>query len=416
MGCPRNLVDSETILSRLFRKGYTIGDIDGSDVAVVNTCAFVEDAKKESIDVILDLIDLKKEGKLRKIIVCGCLSQRYKDELRKELPEVDAFVGRLALPGSKRLFSLTPKHYEYLKICEGCINTCSYCVIPGIKSAFTSETVDSIIGKVKDADRRRVSELNIIGQDITGYGIDLFGSFKLENLLKDVVRHARRIGWIRLLYLYPTRVSDELLAVMRDNPQVCRYIDIPIQHCSDRILKLMNRRMTKKDIIGILQKVRKSIPGVALRTAVITGFPSETDKEFKEMLAFISEMKFERLGAFMYSREEGTNAFHLKKQVPKHIKEARFNRIMLEQQKVSRENNAKLMGKVLSVLIDSEENGVYLGRTEYDAPEVDGTVYVSSATRLSPGEFVKVEINDTMEYDLSGSVVGKEAKDREFGK
>ena len=314
LGCPRNLVDSESILGRLNLKGYNIVDIEEADVAVVNTCCFIEEAKRESIDAILDLVELKKEGRLKKIVVYGCLVQRYKDDLTKELPEVDTFVGCVSLNHAER-FALIPSHYAYLKICEGCINNCSFCVIPKIKGKFTSLNINSILNKVDALDKDKVSEINIVGQDITGYGIDLYGAIKLDELLEKIIKRTRNIDWIRLLYLYPCRITDELLQLIKNSPKVCKYIDLPIQHINDRILKLMNRETKKIDILKLIEKIRKTIPSVALRTSIIVGFPSETDKEFKELLKFIEEIRFERLGAFIYSKEEGTAAYNFKKQI-----------------------------------------------------------------------------------------------------
>ena len=404
LGCPRNLVDSETILGRLHLKGYDIVDIDKAEVAIVNTCAFVDDAKRESIDAILDLIQAKKEGRLKKIIVQGCLSQRYKDELIKELPEVDAFVGKVFLNSGSERFAITPRHFAYLKICEGCINSCSYCVIPKIKGKFVSLDEDAIIRKAVEFDKEGISELNIIGQDITGFGIDLKGKTDLSSILKKIVKAARHIGWFRLLYLYPSRVDDSLLKVIKDEPRVCKYIDLPIQHINDRVLKLMNRGTNKKEIIALIDKIRKTIPGVAIRSSVIAGFPTETEKEFRELFDFIKEVKFERLGAFVYSREEGTKAYRMKGQLPDKVKQERFNEIMQLQQGVSREANRKFLGEKLEVLIDLKEGSSYLGRTQYDAPDVDGQVYISSNKALKTGDFVKAVITDTLEYDLVGEV------------
>jgi len=405
LGCPRNLVDSENILGRLNLKGYPVVDINKADIGIVNTCAFIQDAKRESIEAILDLIDLKKRGKLKKIIVYGCLTQRYKDTLRKELPEIDAFVGRVSLNHSKDIYPITPKHYAYLKICEGCVNNCSFCVIPKIKGQLASIDEISVIERVKALNSRKISELNIVGQDITGYGIDLYRAFRLPALLKKVVKHAKNIGWIRLLYLYPSRVTDELIKVIASEPKICKYVDLPIQHINNRILKAMRRSTTKNDILELLAKIRKRIPGVAIRTSLVVGFPSETDKEFGELLSFIKEAKFERLGAFIYSREEGTVAAGLKGQISRGIKTERFNAVMSLQQKVSEDNNRKLLGKVLDVLVDEKENGRYLGRTQYDAPEVDGLVYITSGKQLKPGDFVRVKIIDTLEYDLVGELI-----------
>lgn len=405
LGCPRNLVDSEEILARLSLKGQRIVDINKADVAIINTCAFIKEAKEESIEAILDLAELKKKGQLKKIIVCGCLSQRYRDVLRKELPEVDAFIGSLALSGEAIRYPITPAHFAYLKICEGCINNCSFCVIPRIKGSFRSLDVESILKKTTLFNKQRISELNIIGQDISAYGLDLYGRASLEGLLKKVVEKSPLIGWIRLLYLYPERVSDDLLKLIKDTPQICKYIDLPIQHINSRILKLMNRRMSPSDIFRLLERVRRIIPKAAVRTSLIVGFPSETDAEFKELLNFIEEAGFERLGAFIYSREEDTTAYNLKGQVSQAVKEERFDAVMSLQQKVSGELNRRFLGKTIKVLVDQPEGKGYLGRTQYDAPEVDGAVHLVSKKRLKAGDFVEAEINDTLEYDLKGEAV-----------
>jgi ribosomal protein S12 methylthiotransferase len=405
LGCPRNLVDSENILGRLNLKGYSIVDINKADIGIVNTCSFIEDARRESIDAILDLIELKREGKLKKIIVYGCLTERFKSSLKKELPEVDAFVGKVSLNHEVKRFPLTPSHYVYLKICEGCVNNCSFCIIPKIKGRFISLDVNSILNKVDTLNKSKISEVNIIGQDITGFGIDLFKGPKLPQLLKEIVERADNIGWIRLLYLYPKRITNDLLKLIKESPKICKYIDLPLQHINNRILKLMNRHTAKEEILELIDNIRKTIPNVSLRTSIIAGFPSETDKEFKELLKFIDDVKFERLGAFIYSREEQTLAYSFRKQIPQKIKSERFNMIMSLQQNISRENNNKLLGKVLDVLIDEKEKDFYLGRTQFDAPQVDGIVYVKSPKSLNPGDFVKVMITDTMEYDLAGEAL-----------
>ena len=426
LGCPRNLVDSQSILARLNLKKYKIVDMDRADIGIVNTCAFIQDTKIESIDAILELIDLKKRGKLKKIIVYGCLTQRYQDKLRRDLPEVDAFVGRISFPayhnngipsttgkaGSRLVlddrrenhnlkeFSLTPRHYAYLKICEGCINNCSYCIIPKIKGRFTSLDIDSILGKVEILDKRRISELNIIGQDITGYGIDLYKDAILVGLLRKIVKKIKNIGWLRLLYLYPSRVTDELLELIRDEPRICKYIDLPIQHINDRILRLMNRDTTKKDILRLIAKIREKIPDVAIRTSLIVGFPSEQDEEFQELVKFVEDAKFERLGAFIYSREEETKAYSLKKQIPQKTKLERFNTIMSLQKNISQEVNRRFLGRIMDVLVEERERDCFLGRSQYDAPEVDGLVYINSQNKLNSGDFIKVKITGTLEYDL----------------
>jgi len=418
LGCPRNLVDAESLAGRLNSKGYSIvEDISEAEVVLVNTCAFIEEARRESVDAILDLIELKKQGKLKKIIVYGCLAQRYKD-LNKELPEVDAFVGALGFNHESRRFALTPKHYAYLKICEGCVNNCSYCVIPKIKGKLVSLDEKSIIRKVKDFNREKISELNIIGQDITGFGLDSggksrrpesrglvsYGQSQLAGLLRKIIRNAPDIGWIRLLYLNPERISDELLELVSSHEQVCKYIDLPIQHINNRILKLMNRRITKKEIISLIDKIRKVVPGVCLRTSLIVGFPSETDKEFKELLSFIKEVRFDRLGAFIYSREEDTPAYSFKGQITRKLKQERLDAVMSAQQIISAAVNAKFLGKTMRVLIEEKQDGAYIGRSQLDAPEVDGLVYVNAKGALKIGEFASVIITDTLEYDLVGEV------------
>jgi ribosomal protein S12 methylthiotransferase len=432
LGCPRNLVDAESLAGRLNAKGYSIvDDMAEAEVALVNTCAFIEEARRESVDAILDLIELKKKGKLKKIVVYGCLAQRYKD-LKNELPEVDAFVGALGLNHESRRFALTPKHYAYLKICEGCVNKCSYCIIPKIKGKLISLDEKSIIQKVKRFNQEKISELNIIGQDITGFGLDLFGQShwpegrglasasqshwpegrglasgsqsQLVGLLDKVIRNAPDIGWIRLLYLNPERINDALLELVRAHEQVCKYIDLPIQHINNRILKLMNRRITKKEIILLIDKIRKVIPGVCLRTSLIVGFPSETDREFKELLSFVKETQFDRLGAFIYSREEDTPAYSFKGQITRRLKQDRFDAIMAAQQKIAVALNAKFLGKRVRVLIEEERDGACIGRSQADAPEVDGLVYVNSRRLLKAGEFVEVRITHTLEYDLAGEI------------
>ncbi|MDD5595052.1 MAG: 30S ribosomal protein S12 methylthiotransferase RimO [Candidatus Omnitrophica bacterium] len=406
LGCPRNLVDAENLLGRLNLKGCQIVDLENADTAILNTCCFIDSAKEESIDAILDLIDLKKRGKLKKIIVSGCLVQRYKDTLIKEIPEIDAFIGTPTLNHSTSRFGLTPKHYAYLKICESCVNNCSYCIIPKIKGKFNSLDLDSLLQKVTLLNQERISELNIVGQDITGYGLDLYGKRILPHALKKILEKSKNIHWIRLLYLYPSKEVEEILEIIKDEPKICKYIDLPVQHINNRILKLMRRKTTKSEILKLLEKIRKKIPEVGIRTSVIVGFPSETDSEFKELLAFLREVRFERLGAFIYSREEGTAAFDFKNQVREAVRKERFNQVMSLQQEISSGVNEKFLGKTIEVLIDECQDGRYLGRSQYDAPEVDGQVYVTSQKKLKPGDFVRVDITDTLEYDLVGQVNG----------
>jgi len=324
------------------------------------------------------------------------------------LPEVDAFIGRIKPdPGhSTKRFGLTPSHFAYLKICEGCVNQCSFCIIPRIKGRFHSISVSALVEQARQLDRQKISEVDIIGQDISSYGRDLGTRTDLVALLKKILKTASHVGWFRLLYLYPSRVSDTLLRLVRDEDRLCKYIDVPIQHSSDRILRMMNRTTTKKDIIGLIERIRRIVPQAAIRTSLITGFPTETDKDFKEMVAFIKDVQFERLGVFMYSREEQTKAYDFPGQIPNKVKEARFNTLMAVQQEVSRSVNSRYMGRVLDVLIDNKEGlGMYAGRSQHDAPEVDGNVFVRSKKALQPGDFVRVRVSDTMEYDLVGEQI-----------
>ena len=402
LGCPRNLVDAEAIAGRLNFKDYSIvDDLAQAQVVLVNTCAFIQEAKRESIDAILDLIQLKKQGKLKKIIVYGCLAQRYKN-LAKDLPEVDAFVGTLGLNHESKRFALTPKYYAYLKICEGCINQCSYCVIPKIKGNLESLDEPTIIRKVKRFNQEKISELNIIGQDITGFGMEGSGESQLTGLLRKIIKNAPDIGWIRLLYLNPERITNELLELIASCGRVCKYIDLPLQHINNRILRVMNRAITKEEIIVLIKKIRKTVPGVYLRTSLIVGFPSETKGEFNELLEFIKDAKFERLGAFIYSREEGTPAYNFKGQIHQQLKQERFDKIMSTQRQIATGVNAKFLSKTITVLVEEKYDSGYIGRSQGDAPEVDGAVYINTKQSLRIGKFIQVKITDTLEYDLAG--------------
>ena len=414
LGCPRNTVDSEMILGRLSSRGYAVTDLGEADIAMVNTCAFIKDAKTESIDAILDLIELKKQGKLKKIVVCGCLPQRYRFQLRKEFPEVDAFVGRVSLNHGYRRFSLTPRHYAYVKICEGCLNACSYCVVPKIKGRFCSVPVGSVAEQVRALARQGVREINVVGQDITAYGFDLKNGAGLETLLTHIVSQAEGVEWFRLLYLYPTRISERLLDFIAGHPKVCKYIDVPLQHISTRILRLMHRKMSRQQIEKLITWVRKKIPQVAIRTSFIVGFPSETKKEFKELCDFVRQMRFERLGAFMYSREEGTPAARFAGQVPEAVKAERLDELMMLQQGIARSVNRGFLGKTIRVLIDEPWEGggrlgtpgtlLYLGRSQHDAPEVDGRVRLDGAGVLRVGDIVRARVTAADAYDLRAVV------------
>lgn len=404
LGCPRNLVDSESILAVLKQKHICITDLNNAEVVIVNTCAFIKEAKEESIRTILHLLDLKQQGLIKKVIVYGCLAQRYKNELRKQLSDVDAFVGRLHLDENpQRSHLLTQKHYAYVKIAEGCGNRCSYCIIPMIKGRLKSRSQHSIIEQVCRLDKDNVKEVILIGQDISLYGKDVDAQLKLTELLREILKNTHSIRWIRLLYLHPAHVSDELIELIASEKRICKYIDLPIQHVNDRILSLMNRKITRVQIESLIQKIRKRIPHVFLRTSVIVGFPSETEEEFGELLDFIKEVKFERLGSFVYSREEGTKAYAFDGHIHHKTKQARFDRLMSMQQAIASQFNQTLLASIHEVMIDAKHEDaedMFVARLEHDAPEVDGTVYVQSKKSLTPGTFVKVKIVDTMEYDL----------------
>lgn len=407
LGCPRNLVDSELILGNLDRKKYKIvSEFSQADVAIVNTCSFIKDAKKESIRVILDLVGLKKNNKLKKIIVCGCLVEQYGLKLKKQFKEVDAFVGRLSLERFKKRFVLTPKHYAYLKITEGCSNNCSYCSIPKIKGRLRSQDPKNILQEVEYFDRKRISELIVIGQDISSYGKDLNpDKINLSALLKLILKKSKHIKWIRLLYLHPRHIDDELIELIKKEKRICKYIDLPIQHINERILEAMNRGVTKKEIVNLVIKLRAQIPGLAIRTSIIVGFPGETDKEFEELLGFIQEYKFERLGAFAYSREEGTRAYDFNNRICESTKKKRLGLLMNRQRDISLEYNQAQIGKVKEVLIDEKTKDTYFARTENDAPEIDNQVIINTDKKLKIGGFVKVKIVDAYEYDLIGELL-----------
>lgn len=409
LGCPRNLVDSESMLGHLAVKGYKIVDIQDADIGLVNTCSFIDEAKKESVDTILDLVELKKEGRLKKIIVAGCLSQRYRAELLSHLPEVDALVGRLEFEpesGASKKYPLTAKHTGYLKITEGCNHSCSFCVIPKIKGRLKSRAIESIIEEVEKLDKEKRAEINIIGQDISMYGWDIYKRLELDSVLDKIARRLNNVRWLRLLYLHPDNVTPDLIRRIADEPRICKYVDLPLQHINRRILKVMKRPFNKRKIIRVLSDLRKKIPGVAIRTSLIVGFPGETNQEFKELISFVKEQRFERLGVFRYSREEGTAAYDYPDQVSEKVKKERFDLIMREQKIISEEINQGLLDKTLEVLIDEQESeGNYIGRLSIDAPEVDQAVSVKSKKPLSIGSFIKARIIDTYEYDLTAEAL-----------
>jgi ribosomal protein S12 methylthiotransferase len=438
LGCPKNLVDTEIICGILQEKGYTIsGQINNSDLVIINTCSFIQDAVKESIEEILSLIKLKKEGKIKYIIVIGCLPQRYKDNnLSQELPEVDAFLGvgnlldidnviEKVLQG-EQIYQVvrqpdflyhhttprtvfTPQHYAYLKISEGCQNNCSYCLIPKIRGNYRSRKMEDIITEVKMlSEKQKLSEIILVGQDTTLYGIDLYKEYKLAELLKRLsLLKLKNLKWIRLLYTHPAHYNDELIEVIANYPKICPYLDLPLQHISDRILKKMNRLTSKKNIISLINKLRKNISNLTLRTTFMVGFPGETDQDFEELLHFVKEVRFERLGAFIFSKEEGTPAHNFSQQIPKRIKKERLEKLMITQQKISKEINSSYRGKEVEVLVDEISSGkskLAIGHTEANAPEIDGKVIIKT-DKVRAGEFIKVNIIETSEYDLVSEII-----------
>lgn len=429
LGCEKNLVDSEIVSGLLHERGYRLVDRpEDATVVIVNTCAFIDAAKEESVRTILDLAELKKTARLKALIVAGCLAQRYKEELMKELPEIDGVVGtgdfvRMAdiveetLRGRRpvhvghpayayeellpRRLS-TPRYTAYVKIAEGCDNNCTFCSIPLMRGAFRSRRMETIVDEVKRLAEQGVKEISLIAQDTTNYGTDLYEDHKLPELLRRV-SEVPGIAWVRLHYAYPGFFTDELIDVMASNPKICKYVDMPLQHSEDRILKLMSRPGRQRDVRELVATIRSRIPDVALRTSIIVGFPGETEEEFERLCDFVREMKFDRLGVFTYSREEDTPAARLPDQVPEEVKEYRAHALMEVQREVARENAAKYLGRTLDVLLEryDEKSGVYVGRSQYDAPEVDGEVFVSGI-RAEIGDIVKVRITHAFEYDLSG--------------
>ncbi len=410
LGCARNLVDAQMLLGRLKKNGHRIVDPRQAQTVIVNTCGFIEEARQESIDTILDLIELKKQGKIKKVIVAGCLAQRYAKDLVEEFKEVDAFVGTPTLNRDNMpdQMQLTPSHFAYVKICESCFNACSFCAIPKIKGKFVSRSIESVVKEVAALDAKGVKEINIIGQDITAYGMDIYREKSLARLLKEIAKVCVNVQWIRLLYAFPAHVTDELIEVMATEPKICHYIDIPLQHVSDHILKEQNRNITNAQTIALMEKIRRRIPDAFIRTTYIVGLPGETTEDFDELRKFNQDMRFERVGVFVYSKEEGTASATMEGHVAEKVKKTRLDTLMRDQQDISREIQQTFVGRRLKVLIDEPQADsltVFIGRSQYDAPDVDGVVYVTSPKPLKPGDFVEVRITDAYEYDLAGEVI-----------
>ena len=421
LGCSKNTVDSEHLAAQLAAMDYKIvfdSDRTDADVVVINTCGFIGDAKQESIDTILRAAQLKEQGKIDELFVVGCLSQRYADELRPELPEVDDFFGVNDWAGiverlgakyrteneTKRELS-TPSHYAYLKISEGCNWMCGYCAIPLIRGRHKSVPMEALVAEAEALVEKGVREIMVIAQDTTYYGVDIYGERKIAELLERLCR-IEKLEWIRLHYAYPTDFPDQLIDVMAREPKICRYLDIPFQHISDNQLSAMKRRHTKAEAVELVNKLRKAIPDIALRTTLLVGYPGESDEDFAELMEFVKTTKFDRLGVFPYSEEEGTySATRLKDDVSEEVKQERVDRIMRLQERVSLENNAKRIGQTMRAIIDRKEGDFYIGRSEYDSPEVDQEIIIDSlGKRLYRGRFYDVVITDCEDYDLFASL------------
>ena len=422
MGCSKNLVDSEKIMRQLEANGYTCKHDSANpkgEIVVINTCGFIQDAKEESINEILRFSMAKEEGRIRKLFVMGCLSQRYHKELLEEIDNVDKYygkfdynqlltdLGKAEIPAYKdQRHITTPHHYAYLKISEGCDRKCAYCAIPIITGRHQSRPMEDILREVRLLADKGVRELQVIAQELTYYGVDIDGHRHIAELVARMAE-IKGIEWIRLHYAYPNQFPDDLLQVMRDNPKVCKYLDIALQHVSDNMLQRMHRHTTKEETYNLISRLRETVPGVNLRTTMMVGFPGETDDDFNQLLEFVRWARFERLGAFAYSEEEGTySALHYKDDVPEDVKRERLDRLMAVQQDISAEIQASLVGKTMKVIVDRKEKGYYVGRTQFSSPEVDPEVLIPVGDRtLRNGKFYNVRITGSEEFDLYGEVV-----------
>ena len=432
LGCDKNLVDSEKMLGMLADKGFEFTDDESeAEVAVVNTCTFIHDAKEESINTLIEMGQYKTEGKLKALIAAGCLAQRYHEEIREEIPEVDAILGTTAiehiveaveevLAGEKaeylediqylaatkgRRVVTTGGHFAYLKIAEGCDKFCTYCIIPKVRGRFRSVPMEDLLLEAKELAAQGVKELILVAQETTLYGKDLYGKKCLAELLHKLCE-IEDLYWIRILYCYPEEIDDELIAAIRDEEKIVPYLDLPIQHASDAILKRMGRRTSNEDLRRIIGKLRSEIPNIVLRTSLITGFPGETEEDHEELYRFVNEMEFDRLGVFTYSREENTPAAAMPNQIDEEVKEARRDEIMELQQAIAFEKAEDMVGQVLWCMIEGKvaDEDVYVGRTYKDAPNVDGYIFIQTSTTLMTGDFVKVQVTDSNEYDLIGEI------------
>ncbi len=418
MGCSKNLVDSEVLLNQLERGRFEVAhdsNETGFDAVFINTCGFIHDAKQESIDIILDYVEAKKRGDIEKLYVMGCLPERYQTALEKEIPEVDRYFGKFDLKAIVDELKLTyapeyiyerkittPSHFAYLKVSEGCNRSCAFCAIPLMTGRYRSRSMESLLQEARYLAKRGVHELIVIAQDLSYYGTDLYGKPQLAELIEQISA-IEGIEWIRLHYLYPTKFPYEILPVMRDNVKVCKYLDLPLQHIANPVLKNMLRHVTREETKQLIERIKNEIPGVMLRTTMLVGYPGETDADFEALKQFVRETRFDRLGVFTYSHEEGTYAAkRFKDDVPEEVKQARANEIMELQQQISAELNRERIGKIYKTIVDRLEDDSYVGRTEYDSPEVDGEVIIPATTTLKKGEFYSVRITGADDYDLIG--------------
>lgn len=434
LGCDKNLVDTENMLGILKNKGFEFTDDEWeADIIAINTCCFIGDAKQESINTILEMAEHKKDARCKVLVVAGCLAHRYQDEIIKEIPEVDAFVGtssydkiadminsvleekgisnfvedanRMSMVEADRIVT-TPGYYEYLKIAEGCDKHCTYCVIPKVRGNFRSFPIEYLVNQTKKLVEGGVKEIILVAQETTLYGVDLYGKKSLPKLLHELGL-IEGLEWIRILYCYPEEINDELIEAIKNEPKVCHYLDMPIQHASDNILKRMGRRTSKQELTDIVAKLRREIPDIALRTTLITGFPGETDVDHEEVMQFIDECEFDRLGVFTYSREEDTVAAQMPDQIDEEIKEKYRDELMQLQQEISADRSAAMIGRIVRVMIEGfiPEDNTYVGRSYKDAPNVDGLVFVECDRELMSGDFIDVKITGSTEYDLIGTIV-----------
>lgn len=420
LGCSKNLVDSETLGGQLqankFHVQHESEKLD-HNIVVVNTCGFIDKAKEESINTILEQVDLKRKGQLKKVYVTGCLSERYRSQLESEIPEVDAWFGTMELPQILKQFNAdyktelvgermlsTPSHYAYMKISEGCNRTCAFCAIPLMRGTHVSKPMDELVNEAKVLVQKGVKEIMLIAQELTYYGLDIYKKRMLPELL-DKLAKVEGLEWIRLHYAYPSKFPLEIIDAIKAHPNVCNYLDMPLQHASNAMLKAMKRQITREEMEELIGEIRQQLPGICLRTTLIAGFPGETREDVDELKAFLEKMRFDRVGIFTYSHEEGTSAYDLVDDVPDEEKQARAQEIMEVQQEISYEKNQEKIGQTLKVLIDKKEAGKYLGRTEFDSVEVDNEVVIDAKQPLKIGEFYQVRITKAYDFDLEGEVV-----------